>query len=42
MDKLRHKHLTAKVIKGVGPGAAVDSSSAGVFNPSGFFLCVCI
>lgn len=43
MDKLSCKRSTAKVIKGAGPGAVVDSSSAGVFNQSCFFfLCVCL
>lgn len=38
MDKLSCKDLTAKVIMGVGPGAVLDSSSAGVFNQSCFFF----
>lgn len=41
MDKLSHEHLTAKVMKGVGPGAVVDSSSAGVFHTK-LFLFVCV
>lgn len=38
MDKLRGKHLTANVIKGVRPGAVVDSSSSRDFNQSWFFI----